>query len=424
MENPQNPDLITWLEEQEALKKSYYKKELKSTGYLKERIEALGATEGNRFEKSGPYFFQQLALNERNSASLYISESPRKQGILLVNPYRFSKNGELLSIADYVASPDGKYIAVAFSSHGSDWNTIRIFRPSKGKPLEDEVIHVKAQFNTLTWIGNGFVYARFKSKGLDNKYLNQTKFERLFYHKIGTRQEEDLPLDKEYFKCEASADQNEILLYRLEYYANQSTLYIDRMYLSELESTEINPIPFLSMDIEDQIDFRYIGTFNDGHCFLTNYQAPKYQVLYCDTSLQNNTELMERSDTSVIENAIIFNSKLITLNYYKGEHFVDVIDEEEVIRYPVGKGASVRWKGVDPINNIIFLSVTRYFLPSLDYQLNISTGKVDMVEQLTTSFKFEKYKTNYIEYESKDGTLIPMYLTHKRAWKKMEKHLY
>lgn len=65
----------------------------------------------------------------------------------------------------------------------------------------------------------------------------------------------------------------------------------------------------------------------------------------------------------------------------------------------------------------LYYGYTGYTAPYSIFKLDIESGKTELYKQPKVEFKPEDYESKQIFYTSKDGTKIPMIVTHKKGIK-------
>jgi prolyl oligopeptidase len=65
----------------------------------------------------------------------------------------------------------------------------------------------------------------------------------------------------------------------------------------------------------------------------------------------------------------------------------------------------------------LFYSFSSYTTPSTIYKMDIASGKTEVYKKPTLQFNSEDYESKQVFYPSKDGTKIPMMITHKKGIK-------
>ena len=64
---------------------------------------------------------------------------------------------------------------------------------------------------------------------------------------------------------------------------------------------------------------------------------------------------------------------------------------------------------------MIYFTFTSFTVPSTVYKYEIATGVTEIFRQPQVEFDPEAYETKQVFYESKDGTKVPMFITHKKG---------
>jgi prolyl oligopeptidase PreP (S9A serine peptidase family) len=171
---------------------------------------------GIPFKAGGRYFYRRNA-GLKNQPILYSRPSLDGPPSVVLDPNVLRADGTV-ALQEYSVSHDGMFLAAAFSTGGSDWRTVRIFRvgggsgsgsgsgdgdgdetenPSPaGRPLPETLSHVK--FTELSWTrdSKGFFYSRYDPPPLGAGGETGTSnaadsVQQLWYHVVGTPQSRD-----------------------------------------------------------------------------------------------------------------------------------------------------------------------------------------------------------------------------------------
>src|SRR5690606_20146825 len=71
----------------------------------------------------------------------------------------------------------------------------------------------------------------------------------------------------------------------------------------------------------------------------------------------------------------------------------------------------------DKEENNLYYTFTSFTTPATIYKYNIQTGKSELHEASQAKFNPEEYETKQVFFTSKDGTNVPMFITHKKGIK-------
>jgi prolyl oligopeptidase len=126
--------------------------------------------------------------------SLFYQKNEDSKPKLLFDPNGLIKHADI-SIDGYYLSPDNNILALALSVNGSDWKTIRFLDMKTKNLLNDTLDFVK--YSELHWFKNGLFYMKYDVKSTEESFKGLIKGQALFYHKIGTKQSEDLLVFKD-----------------------------------------------------------------------------------------------------------------------------------------------------------------------------------------------------------------------------------
>src|SRR5438445_9319440 len=108
------------------------------------------------------------------------------QPTVLLDPNKLSADGTV-ALASYSISNDGKLMAYALATAGSDWREWRVRDIGTGLDLPDLVKW--SRFSDASWTkdGRGFFYSRFDEPQKENEFKGTLFFQKLYYHRLGTR---------------------------------------------------------------------------------------------------------------------------------------------------------------------------------------------------------------------------------------------
>src|SRR5216684_4188225 len=139
-------------------------------------------------QHGGRYFFQHNT-GLQNQNVLLVAESLNAEPRVLLDPNLLSTDGTV-ALADTEVSDDGKLMAYAIATSGSDWTEWHVRDIDTGKDLADDLKWVKFSGASWTKDNKGFYYSRYdEPKGAALREANY--FHKLYYHRLGTAQSED-----------------------------------------------------------------------------------------------------------------------------------------------------------------------------------------------------------------------------------------
>ena len=362
--------------------------------------------------KSGERWFVMKNSGMQNQFVLYLLEDHNdREGTLLLDPNTLSDDGTV-SLASLKVSEDGKYLAYGISRGGSDWNEIFIMDINTKELLDDHIQWIK--FSGIQWLGDGFYYSRYPKPMEGNALKGVNENNMVYFHKVGTEQAQDKLIYSD-------------ALHPLWGFGIDITEDKDYMILYTTESTSGNALAFRSMKSKQKKFTPIVTTFEkdfgvldyiDGKFLVrTNFQAPNYKIIAIDPNKpqeENWVDVIAEKDY-VLSGAGLVGGKMVA-TYMKDAHTkIEIYTYEGEYLYDVDAGiGSIGGFGGKKDDNITFYSFTSFTTPSIIYMYDVE--KNESVEYNRSQIKFDsdQYETTQEFYVSKDGTKVPMFITHKK----------
>ena len=330
---------------------------------------------------------------------------------VLIDPNQFSIDGTV-AIATTSVSPDGKWVAFAKSDGGSDWRTWKIMNIENGQMLADELRWSK--FSGAEWSpdSKGFFYVKYP-KPNDQELSDVNSTPAIMYHLLQTNQLQDELIieDKENPLLSWSISVSDDGQFKILY----TTKGTDERNLISVGRYNEQFIPIID---EFKASFSFINSNNGDLFFLTNHKAPNGKVVRLDF---NNLDagfqdIIEESEMP-IRSVDMINQNLIVQyldNTFSNIKYFTLEGEENGSLETTLPGTISGLSGKnDDIE--VFYSFTNFTQPSQIYKLDLSSNSQELYwEEKLENFKPENYLSNIMFYPSKDGTLIPLHVTHRK----------
>jgi prolyl oligopeptidase len=385
---------------------------------IKDRLTKLWNYEkyGIPFREGNRYFYTRNT-GLQNQAVLYTVTSLDAPSQMVLDPNTLSADGTV-ALSGMQVSPDGKLLAYSLSASGSDWQEWKVRDVATSKDLSDDLKWVK--FSGVSWTrdGKGFYYSRYdEPKEESLKATNY--FQKVFYHKLGTPQSEDVlvyeqPDQKDWlFNSVVTEDGNYLIIP-----VYQGTDIKNRVYYKDLRSKDAPVVKLL-----DDFDaaYNFIGNEGTRFFFQTDQQAPRGKVVEVDVNkpARSNWKVIVPEGKETLLVTTFVNNKFI-LNYLKDAYTqVKVYDlagklVNEVAFPGIGTAEGFGGKAVDKET---FYSFTGFTTPTTIYRYDVTTGKSNVFRQPKVDFNPADFETKQVFYSSKDGTKVPMFITHKKGLK-------
>ncbi|MGM0529159.1 MAG: S9 family peptidase, partial [Bacteroidota bacterium] len=187
LEDDNSAETAAWVEAQNEVTFAYLEK-IPYRDEIKSKL-----TEMWNYEKYTPpfkegeytYFYKNDGLQDQ-----YVVYRQKEDGEpeVFLDPNKFSEDGTT-SLSTLSFSEDGSKSAYAISEGGSDWRKVIMMDALSKEIIGDTIRDVK--FSGLSWKENeGFYYSSY-DKPEGSELTTKTDHHKLYFHKLGTSQEED-----------------------------------------------------------------------------------------------------------------------------------------------------------------------------------------------------------------------------------------
>ena len=285
--------------------------------------------------KHGDNFYFSYNSGLQNQALIYkitapdvheVSEQDPTEGTqVLLDPNTLAEDGTA-ALRKSVWSPNGKYMAYQVSRGGSDWAEIYIRDCESLKDLDDHLKWVK--FSQVTWTHDnvGFFYQKYDApKSFENKEdakagteTDKDSAQKVFYHRVGTSQEEDVLI---YQNAEdALAVYFTVLSSCGKYLLNNRGVDCDddiyTIQFADISNENMDKeIAFKRLDTKlDGKGMSYVHSIGTKFYFRSSYGCFNYKVICVDFEKpeeENWTDVVPEHEKNVLEEVQCCHGKII-----------------------------------------------------------------------------------------------------------------
>lgn len=412
LEDDLSEDTAEWVAEQNEVTFSYLD-QIPYRAQLADRLQSIWdyPKQTAPFKEGDfTYFYRNTGL--QNQYVLFRSTKKGGEEVFL-NPNTFSKDGTT-SLAGVSFSDDGNTVAYSISEGGSDWRKVIVMDTQSKTILEDTLVDIK--FSGVQWKRNeGFYYSRY-DKPEGSALSEKTDQHKLYYHSLGSKQAEDKLVfggtEKEknrYVGADVTEDGNYLFIS-----ASESTSG-NKLFVKNLSKKKAPLIPIVSDYNSDTYlldsDARYFY-------FVTNYKAPnkrlvrakkdKPQQAYWEDVIPEKEHVLSPSSGG----GFLFAKYMIDAisKVYQYDYKGNLIDE---ITLP-GVGSASGFGGKKE-QDTLYYSFSNYHTPGSIYAYHPKSMTSESYWAPSIEFDPTAYESKQVFYESKDGTKIPMIITHKKG---------
>lgn len=412
LEEDRSKETESWVKEQNKVTFGYLK-QIPFRNDLKNRLEKLWNYEklGAPFKEGDfTYFYKNDGLQNH-----YVVYRKRNEGEaeVFLDPNTFSEDGTT-SLAGLSFTKDGSLAAYLISEGGSDWRKGIVINTENMEVVEDTLTNIK--FSGISWKGNeGFYYSSYdKPKG--SELSAKTDQHKVYFHKLGTSPKEDQlvyggrPDEKHrYIGASLTEDQRYLVLS-----AAVSTSG-NKLFIQDLTDPNGLLVPIVEDTKSDNYIIENVGS---KLYIVTNRDAPNQKIATVDA--MNPSPEHWKDFIPETENVLSPNTGG---GYFFAEYMVDAISKVLQYDYDGKLVREVKLPGVGSASGFggkkedkeFYFSFTNYIIPSSSFKYNVETGEYISYWKPEIDFNSEDYESNQIFYSSKDGTRIPMIITHKKG---------
>jgi len=423
--NTEVKDPYRWLEDDRSEETGAWVKEQNKTtfGYLdkipfreaiKKRYTKLIDYEkiGAPFKRGDyTYFYKNDGL--QNQYVIYRQKGDEKPEVFL-DPNKFSEDGTISMGGGMSFSDNKEIVAYPISVGGSDWRKVIIMDVASKEVVEDTLVDIK--FSGISWKGNdGFYYSSY-DKPEGSELSAKTDQHKLYYHKLGTSQKEDevifggTPEEKHrYVGGGVTKDGNYLFIT-----ASVSTSG-NKMFMKDLTKPDSEIVTIVG---HTDNDLRVIENVGSKLYIMTNMGAPNQKIVTVDAS--NPSPENWEDFIPETENVLSISKGS---GYFFAEYMVDAVSK--VLQYDYdgrlvrevtlpGVGSAGGFSG-EKEDETLYFSFTNYKTPSTTYIYNPASGASEVYRKPGIDFNPDEYESKQVFYTSKDGTRVPMIITHKKG---------
>lgn len=365
--------------------------------------------------KAGGRYFYEHNTGLQNQDVIYMMQSLGADPELLIDPNTWSADGTV-ALAGYWPSKDGSHIAYTIQDGGSDWREARVLDVETGEVLDDHLEWLK--FTGLSWTadGEGFCYSRYPAVPAEEKYQSLNKNMKVWYHRIGTSQDEDViayerPDQPDWGPRGTVTDDGRHLVITISIGTD------DRYSIVHRDLTDPDALPATIIEGFD-FDYSLVGSVGDELYFRTNDGAPKNRLITIDA---HNPEpanwrevIPEASD--VLDDVSLVGGRIVAEYMQDAFSVVKIFEldgtEAGVVNLPgIGTASGFRGEIDDPET---FFSYASFNTPVTINRLDVATGVVEVFRKPDVAFEPDDYVVEQVFYHSKDGTRVPMFISHRK----------
>ncbi|MEZ6094187.1 MAG: prolyl oligopeptidase family serine peptidase [Pirellulaceae bacterium] len=359
------------------------------------------------------YYFKNNGL--QNQSVLYQLDTLDGDPRALIDPNQWSEQGTV-ALGGMSFTNDGRYIAYSTSEGGSDWSTWHVMDAETGKLLDDEISWTK--FTQPSWNadGSGFYYSRYAEPKEGEAFQSLNLNQKVYFHKLGTSQSDDELVHEDPenpswgFNADVTEDGRFLIV---TVWKGTDDKY--RVMYRDLDSDDDTLNTLI-----DNFDNEYTFIGNEGSVlyFKSDLAAPNRRIIARDVAQADGEwkQIVPEAEETLDGAGMVG-------NFIVAEYLKDAITQVKLFDLSGKLVREVAFPGIGTASGFggrrdhaeTFYSFSSYNRPPSTFRYDLATGESTLLREAKVDFNPDDYEVKQVFYESKDGTRVPMFISHKKG---------
>ena len=339
---------------------------------------------------------------------------------MVIDPNQLSPDGSV-ALSEFAPAPDGKHLAYGQSEGGSDWITYFVRDLATGTKLSDEVKWAK--FSDVIWTedGRGFFYERYPEPPAGKVLEAAVRDHKIYYHLVGTHQSADRliyerPDDPTLFVWARRDETGRYIWISTQ----KGTDLKNQLFVKDLGNPRAPRLEAPIRPLYSVADAMYepLGAV-DGLMYLrTDKDAPNRKVVAVPIDRPDvaNWKTVVPESKNAIEAAALIAGKIAV------NRLVDVASEVELLNRDGSHAATISTPELGAITGPVgrfdrpevFYAFTSPLRPTTVFRFDVRTGASTAFEPPRLTFDPAPYTTERVFATSRDGTRVPVFISHRK----------
>ena len=355
------------------------------------------------------YYYKNNGL--QNQYVVYRKKDSEDEEVFL-DPNSFSEDGTI-SLTGLDFSKNENLVSYSISEGGSDWRKVVVMDTETKEIIGDTLTNIK--FSGISWKNNdGFFYSSY-DKPEGSELSEMTDNHKLYYHKLNTDQNQDKLIfggkttDKYRYVSSSVSEDNKYLFITASNLTDGNKLFVMNL------TKDSNKIEVVSDD--ETTDDYVIETDGNTFYILTNSNAPNKKLVRTKYNRLNQKYWID----VIPETENVLNISVGGGSFF-AEYYLDAISDVSQYDYNGKLIRKLDLPGLGSFSGLwgkkeqkeLYFSFSNYYIPTSIYSYNPEKGDSSLFWKPDIRFNSSEYISKQIFYESKDGTKVPMIITHKK----------
>ena len=363
--------------------------------------------------REGKRYFYYHNTGLQTQSVLYVRDSENGPARVFFDPNTLSKDGSV-QMTSTSFTQDGSYFAYATSTGGSDWETWHVKNVATGRDTSD-VIHW-SKFSDASWNGDrGFYYSGYDAPTSKNATFSYLGLQKVWFHKLGTPQSADRFVyaptghPNRFVGAEVTDDNKFVILS-----VGESFSTMLEWKAANAPGSSFQPFTSLTKNVT----YGVLGNDASKVYLITNNGAPRFKIVSVnlhDPQHVQHTVIPQTADT--LDSAELIGNRF----YLAYEH--DAYTQLAIAATSGAHLGSIALPGIGHASpptarrqdRIAYYTYTSYSVPTTIYRFDTKTDESTLYFHSKVAFDSSKYVTEQLFATSKDGTKVPVFVTHRKG---------
>ena len=417
MEDTGSAETQSWIEAQNKIANSYFET-IPQRARIRERLTELWNYERvSAPSKIGKRYIYSRNDGLQNQSVLYITDSINDPGKVFFDPNKLSTDGTA-ALSGSSFTEDGKLWAYGVARSGSDRTEWRIMNVETGEHLSDTLPPNRQ--GGLAWLADnsGFFYQRYPAPEAGAELRAANRFPKIYFHKLGTPISDDKVIYERNDDGELTS--GGLVTEDGKWYViftSKGTQRMNEVHFKDLSRPDSPIVPLVS---ERTASWSFVG--NDGPVFYfrTDKDAERGKLVSVNVLARARIWKEVIPQAAETLNGVQMINNQFVANYLKDAYTkIKIFDKEgkhvrDVELPGIGSAGGFGGKQTDTET---FYTFSSYNAPPTIYHYDMKTGQSKLFRQAQVKFNPSEYEVKQVFYTSKDGTRVPMFITHKKGLK-------
>ncbi len=351
----------------------------------------------------------------QNQSVLYVAHGEHGKWYVLLDPNTLSSDGTI-ALGPTALSHDGKLLAYATQTSGSDWLTWHVRDTTTGNDLPDTITWAK--FSGAAWSHDnaGFYYSAYEPPSDPTKLNIVNANQKVYFHGLGRPQSDDRliyarPDHPDWFLSAHETEDGRYLIYQTSKGAKNGLLYRD------LRARGSRPVELFA---NEKAQYELVDSDGSRFFILTNDGAPNAKLVAIDVTRGRDAKVLIPEAKVALDDVGAVGRKFFA-EYLKDAHTQVVEFDHDGKRVGEvalpGLGTAGGFFGHHG-DRTTYYSYSSFTTPTTIYSFDLARGTSKLYFHPHLAYDSSQYATEQIFFKSKDGTRVPMFVSYKRGLKR------